>query len=238
MPFGAGDAKFKAPLTGCVDVRVTHVVAVANKRNVAPRDGSAVLHKGLHVRKQLARVEPTGHGVDDGNTCQVRKGFQFGLAEHADGDQVDHLGQHAGRVGDRFTTTQLRVVFAEEHRVTAKLKQTGFKSDAGARGLQLKNDGGGFALQGAVHFARLVHTLQLNGSIHQALKLLGGGIQQREETALSAHRSRTSWAIVSTMASASASLMVSGGSMRTIQSCVTLISTPASSACVTSSGQG
>ncbi len=54
-------------------------------------------------------------------------------------DQVDHLGQHARGIFDRFAAPQLSVVGAQEDGMTAELLHAGFEGDARARRLQIED---------------------------------------------------------------------------------------------------
>ena len=64
---GARDFQFEIKLPGGVDIRLAHIVAIADPGHCFALDGAALLDKSLHIGEQLAGVIAVGQGVDDGH---------------------------------------------------------------------------------------------------------------------------------------------------------------------------
>ena len=103
------------------------------------------------------------------------------MIARAQHDQVDHLGQHARGIFDRFAAPQLSVVGAQKYRVTAELLHARFERDARSRGRQIENHRERTAAQRLVDRAGFAHPLEFDGAIDEPREFLRAEIEQREE---------------------------------------------------------
>jgi len=60
----AGNQQFKVEQLGGINVRVAHIVAIADPRHAFASDVSGMIQKGLHIREHLAGMQQVGQGVD------------------------------------------------------------------------------------------------------------------------------------------------------------------------------
>jgi hypothetical protein len=145
----------KPELCGSPDPRDGHVArAVADEGDDLAGDRSELLLKGENVRQHLARMLVIGQGVDGGNAGVLREFLDITLGKRADDRAVNHAPEHAGRVLDRFTASELYVIRIEKQHFSAEFAEPNFEGNAGASGRFAEHQRPGLAGQRlAVGFA-------------------------------------------------------------------------------------
>src|SRR6266850_755485 len=190
---------------------IADVVGVADPGHRRAADWPAVVDVGVNVGQDLAGVVLVGEPVDHRHARVPREALEDVLLEGADHDYVAHARYDLRGVLHRLAAPELRIARAEEDRGAAELVHPGLERKARARRLLLED-----------HRQRAV--------FDQCAAALGSAPRARKLCTSGASRSTTM--------RPSAGVMTSGGSMRMTLSAVTLITSPASSACLTSSPHG
>ena len=179
-----------------------------------------------------------GQPVDDRHTRVLRKALDLVLAEGSDHDQIDHAADDLGAVLDGLGASELAVASGEVHHRAAQLVHPGFKAHTRARGGFLENHGQRAIRQRLVLLVGLELALDERGALKQVAVF--GRIQVGKlQVVLHGFKNCvTIGARMDTISSASAGVMMSGGTKRMTLSAVTLNNSPASSACCMMAPQG
>src|SRR6266545_710084 len=232
---------------------VADVVRVPDPRDGFPLDGAAVLDVGVDVGEHLAGVVLVGEAVDHRHAGVRGETLDDLLLEGADHDEVAHARDHLPRVLDRLAPPELGVARVEVDRRAAELVHPRLERQPRPRRGLLENHGERAVLERPVAFVALEPLLDPARAREQVLVLPARevlelqvvprrGLRFHARAAAAAgawaRNSRASGTRMASTWRASASLMTSGGSKRMTLSIVTLISRPASIACLTRSPQG
>src|SRR3990167_241775 len=246
VTLGRAHMHLEAQQRGGLQPGVGHVVAVADPGHRLALDGASVLDEGEDVGQDLAGVEFVGQAVDDGHTRMLRKTLDLGLLEGADHHQVHHAADDLGAVFNRLGVAELAVARGQVHHAAAKLVHARLKAHARARAGLLENHGQRAVNQRVVLLVGLEFLLDQRGALEQVGVFVGGEVVELQIVFHgclawrnhSARKALTRGVSSATMASASTVVRISGGTMRTTLSAVTLMSSPASAARCTSTPQG
>ena len=178
---GRRDPQLETEQPGGADVRMAHVVAVADEGHRGTGDGAPELDEGLHVREQLAGMETSRHAVDHRYPGRGGESFHPGMVEGADHHRVDHLREHPGGVLDGLASAELGVRRADEQRMAAQLMHAHLERDPGAGGAQLEDHGQRPAAQGLVALALPPHGLQCGSPPHDMREFVRREVGQGQE---------------------------------------------------------
>ena len=156
------------------------------------------------------------------------KALDLGLLVGANHHQVDHAADDAGAVFDRFGTAELAVAGGQMHHAAAQLVHTRLKAHPGAGGRLFENHGQGAVGQRLVPLVGLEFFLDQRGPLEQISVVVGTEVTELQVVfhGPAANSFFTRGHRMATTSSASAVLMISGGTRRITLSAVTLISRP------------
>ena len=127
--------------------RVRDVVPVADVGEHRARQGAAMLADREQVRQGLTRVLEIRQRVHDRHVGGGGKHLQALLFEGAQHDRVHVPGQHAARVLDRLSATELQIGGRQGERVPPELPDADLEGDPCAGRRLLEDEGDGLADQ-------------------------------------------------------------------------------------------
>ncbi|KAF5289491.1 hypothetical protein FQR65_LT20825 [Abscondita terminalis] len=243
---GRADMDREAQQVGRLQPGVGHVVAIADPGDGLALDRAAVLDEGEDVGQDLAGMELVGQAVDDGHARVLGKAHDLVLAVGADHHQVGHAADDARAVLDGLGAAQLAVARGQVDHRAAELVHAGLEAHAGARAGLLEDHGQRAVAQRVVLLVVLELLLDQGRAFEQVGVLVGREVGKLEIVLDGGHgqvlhsdRNCTIRGLsLATTSSASASVMISGGTRRTTVSAVTLNSRPASAPRPSSAPQG
>ena len=156
-------------------------MAVADERHRGTGDIASALGESLHVGKQLAGMEATGHAVDDRHGGSSGEAFHPVVVEGADHHRVDHFRENPRGILNRFAASELGIPGADEQRVSTELVHADLERDAGPGGTQLEDHGERPALERLVVLATAPHVLEHPRAGHDSLQLVRAEVRKGEE---------------------------------------------------------
>ena len=162
-----------------VDQRVRDVVAVTQKSELDAGDRAQLFLNREAVGQPLARMEPVGQAVNDGDRSLPRQSDNHVVRERPRHDSVDQSLQVPRGVGDRLAHAHVDVVGAKENGVPAELGHPRLECDARAQARFLENHGECFARQRRERLLLLEPRFELRRQRQNFLNLFPGQIENR-----------------------------------------------------------
>ena len=207
---------------------VGHVVAVSHPGHRLALNRAPVFDECEDVGQDLAGVKFIGQAVDHRHPRVAGKALDLGLLVGADHHQVHHAADDAGAVLYRLCPAELAVAGGQMHHAAAQLVHARLKADPGAGRRLFENHGHRAVGQRLMPLVGLEFFFDQRGPLEQISVVVGTEVTELQVVfhGSAANSFFTRGHRMATTSSASAVLMISGGTRRITLSAVTLISRP------------